>query len=211
MVFKKYKDILSIVMALSIVLVISIRGIQLNLDLSKRIENDIPFKSKLFNSKSESQTDTPSIDNKIINRRYKVLNKNVLTYKLAKKNVKENYFFEFENAFAQKVYTFLDLKPINNEKYGQILLGYSYYDLDKSFTKGEAISKVKSILPDNAKEVYNTKFEKYELIKYKTDKDTFIAFLEYKKTVSKKSPFPMILYDYDDNKIQSIEYFKAIK
>ncbi|RDC48524.1 hypothetical protein DVA85_28465, partial [Acinetobacter sp. RIT592] len=69
----------------------------------------------------------------------------------------------------------------------------------------------KSILPDNAKEVYNTKFEKYELIKYKTDKDTFIAFLEYKKTVSKKSPFPMILYDYDDNKIQSIEYFKAIK
>ncbi|MDO7204625.1 hypothetical protein Q5M85_11100 [Paraclostridium bifermentans] len=102
MVFKKYKEILSIFMALSIVLVISIRGIQLNIDLSKSIENDIPLKSNLFNSKSESQTDTPSIDNKIINRRYKVLNKNVLTYKLARKNVKENYFFEFENEFAQK-------------------------------------------------------------------------------------------------------------
>ncbi|EQK38332.1 hypothetical protein C671_3382 [[Clostridium] bifermentans ATCC 19299] len=208
MVLKKYINVLIILIALLIVFIV---GIQLNLNLSKHIENNIPFKSKLFDSKSESETDTQSVDNKIIDRRYKMLNKNALTYKVPKKNLKENCFFEFENGFTPKDNAFLDSKPINNEKYGQILLGYSYYDLDKSFTKDEAISKVKSILPDNSKEVYNTKFGKYELIKYKTDNDTFIAIFGYKKTVSKQSPFPRILYDYDENKIQSIEYFKVIK
>lgn len=208
MVLKRYKDVLIIFIALLIVL---LEGIQLNINVSKHIENDIPFKSKFFASKSESEMDIHSVDNRIIDRRYKSLNKNALTYKIPEKNLKENYFFEFENVFNKKDHVYLDSKPINNEKYGQILLGYSYYYLDKPFTKDEALNKVRSILPDNVKEVYTNKFEKYELIKYNTDKVNFIVILSYKEILSKQSPFPRLLYNYDEDKIQSINYFKEIK
>lgn len=208
MVLKKYKDVLIIFIALLILL---IEGIQLNINIPKYIENDIPLKSKLFFSKSESEIDTQSVDNKIIDRRYKMLNKNTLTYKMPAKNLKENYFFEFENVFDKKDYINLDSKPINNEKYGEVLLGYSYYHLDNSFTKDKALIKVKSVLPDNAEEVYTNKFQKCELIKYNTDKGKFIVILGYKKILSEESPYPRLLYNYDEDKIQLIKYFKEIK
>ncbi|OXX82896.1 hypothetical protein AVM15_15175, partial [Paraclostridium benzoelyticum] len=143
-------------------------------ETTQSIENDIPTKIDVPANQSESGKAIESVDNKEIDKRYEKINKNKLTYETTDTNLDKNYFYEFKNGLALKREDNSDLKPINSEKYARVLLGYSYSGLDESFSKDQALNKVKSILPDNSKEIYKKAFNDYELIKYNTNNGNFI-------------------------------------
>lgn len=212
MILKKYKK------ALLIVLLIILFGIILAIlngnfskktsssnEISKNIENDIPKKIDI--PADESGENIESVDNKEIDKRYQNINKGNLTYETTMEDLDKSYFYEFKNGLALKRADNTDLKPINNEKYAKVLLGYSYSRLDKPFTKNQVLDKVNSILPYNSKEVSKKKFDDYELIKYNTSKGNFIVCLGYKIITDELGAFAKL----DKDNIQDIYYFKEIQ
>lgn len=75
--------------------------------------------------------------------------------------------------------------------------GYSFANITEPMTREDALSKADLVLPENCQEVRSKSSDDYELVFYSSDKGNFIVCLEYERI-------------FNEDKIQSISYFKAI-
>lgn len=167
------------------------------------IENDIPF----ISSDSEG---IEGIDNEEILNRYEKINKNSLTYEIANdptmEDLSDPYFYETEQGFTLNIKENGQIKPINDEKYAKVLLGYSFVGLEQPITRNDAIYKANLILPENYEEVRAKSYDDYELVHYSSDKGNFVVYLGYERIFNEDNIFTGI----DKDKIESISYFKTI-
>lgn len=167
------------------------------------IENDIPF----ISSDSEG---IEGIDNEEILNRYEKINKNSLTYETANdptmEDLSDPYFYETEQGFTLNIKENGQIKPINDEKYAKVLLGYSFVGLEQPITRNDAIYKANLILPENYEEVRAKSYDDYELVHYSSDKGNFVVYLGYERIFNEDNIFTGI----DKDKIESISYFKTI-
>ena len=167
------------------------------------IENEIPYMKT-----PQGGIDGESIDNSIIDKRYKTVNKDILKYDFKETT---EYIFEFDDGFAVNSES-QDFKPINDKKYQSILLGYTYSSEVSStiIPYDEAISMVKKVLPnDIIKEKSKmTKDNSCEYIFFKSNKGNFVVGLHYALDyeLNRNNPF----LPYNKNIIAGIDYLKQI-
>lgn len=176
-----------------------------NNKITKSVENDIPSIIKKSNSDLVGNKVT---DNNEIDRRYSNVDKSTLTYVTTVENPSKDYFYEFKNGLAFHTKENGSLKPINNKKYVQILLGYSYsyIQVEKSLPKKESLEKIHLVLPDDIKKVETKYYKNYETILYTSKTGNFLVCLGYKLEYDENKNIKNI----DKNNLGYISYFKEI-
>ncbi len=212
MINKKY--IITVVVVLTLVIIsLVIFTNSKNKKAQISIENDSPTKVvnpndkiELENSHTEAMYDSIKVfDNEEVLKRYKEVNKKYLTYDNTMKN-SDDYFYEFKNGLAYNHKANKDLKPLNNKKYAMILKGYSYSNIEKSFTNEEALDTVSKVLPNDSKELTSKVFDDEKYIYYTSSKGNFIVRFGYERLYDSQNSF----IGTNKDKVDSISYFKEI-
>lgn len=149
-----------------------------------------------------------SDDRNVTESRYKSVEKDNLTYELGTdataEGLKNPYFYLTDEGITLDLEVNRPFKPITNKKYGKVLLGYSFGNLEQPLSKEDALSKAKLVLPDDAKEITSQPCDDYELVRYSTSKGEFIVYLGYKVNIDEKTNANI----NDTTKYQSLGYYK---
>lgn len=190
--------------ALLIAILLGVSGFTIY-SLNEKETNNIEVAQESESIKNEENTFTTNSD---AFDRYEKINKKDLNYNLgtdeATERLDDPYFYLTEQGLTLNVKENQPFECINDKKYGKVLLGYCFTDLEEPMTKSEALAKADIVLPEGAKEISSKAYDDCELIHYSTTKGEFIVRIAYERIFNEDK----IAIGLNKEKIESLSYFR---
>ncbi len=164
-------------------------------------ENERPYLKSL----EDVEENIREVDNELIYKQYEKVNKNDLKYETV-----EDAELVFEHSTGLAIESPLqDLKPVNDKRYTDILLGYQYWTEENPtyMTYDEAIDMVKKVLPDDIvkEKVLEDTNNGFSNIFYKSSKGNFIV--SFKHPIEEETAYSI---KTDNSTVIGISYYKEV-
>lgn len=189
---------------LLIVIFLVVVGLIINL-FNEKETNKVEVVHKNENIKNEENIFTNNAD---AFNRYDKVNKKDLSYDLgtdvATERLDDPYFYLTEQGLSLNVKENQPFECINDKKYGKVLLGYCFTDLEEPLTKNEALAKAEIVLPEGAKEISSKAYDDCELVHFSTIKGEFIVRIAYERIFNEDK----IAIGLNKEKIEALSYFR---
>lgn len=189
---------------LLIVIFLVVVGLIINL-FNEKETNKVEVVHKNENIKNEENIFTNNAD---AFNRYDKVNKKDLSYDLgtdvATERLDDPYFYLTEQGLSLNVKENQPFECINDKKYGKVLLGYCFTDLEEPLTKNEALAKAEIVLPEGAKEISSKAYDDCELVHFSTTKGEFIVRIAYERIFNEDK----IAIGLNKEKIEALSYFR---